>query len=87
MVSMFWLGVGSCVAGGVVCHIFVLQLRVPRAPWDRRLLGESVAFTTETPPSTHRGDAISVTGGCAVQNLYFQALKMPCSCDESVLCV
>ena len=86
MVLMFWLRVGYVVKGGVVCHVFVLRLCVPREPWDRRLLVDSMVFPAEPPPGAQGGDAISVTGGCAAQNREFQALKMSCLCGERVLC-
>ena len=84
--SRFWLGVGAGVGGGVVCHVFVSRLRVPRVPWDFRLLVESVVFPTEHPPVAQGGAAILVTGGWAAHNLDFQALRTPCLCKESGLC-
>ena len=84
---MFGLGVLDGVGGGMVCHVFVSRLRVPRVPWDLLILVESVVLPTEPPPGAQWGAAISVTGGWAVKNLDFQALRMPCSCEERVLCV
>ena len=87
MISRFWSGVEAGVGGGVVCHIFVSRLRVPQVPWDCRFLVESVVFLTDPPTGAQGGAAILVTGCWAAQNLDFQALRMPCSCEESVLCV
>ena len=70
----------------MVCHVFVLRLRVPRVPWDIRLLEESVVLPTEPPPGAQWGDAILLTGSWVVQNMDFQALRTPCLCEESVLC-
>ena len=42
MTSMFGSGVPDSVFGGVVCHVFVSWLQVPRLPWDLLLLVESV---------------------------------------------
>ena len=83
---MFWSSVGSIVAGGVVCHNFVSRLFVLWEPWDLQLLVESVVFPTKSPPGDQWGAAILVTGGGAAQNRDFQALKMPCLYEESVLC-
>ena len=69
MTSMFGSGVLDGVGGGVVCYIFVSQLRVPRVPWDLLLLVESVVLPTEPPPGAQWGATILVTGGWAVQNL------------------
>ena len=74
------------VAGGVVCHDLVLQLLVPREPWYCRILVERVVFSTEFSPGAQGESVILVTGGGAAQHWYFQALKTPCSCRESVLC-
>ena len=59
------------MGGGVVCHIFVSRLCVPRKTWERRLLVDSVVFPTDPPPGAQGGDVILVTGGWAVQNLDF----------------
>ena len=83
---MFCSSVLPVVAGGVVCHAFVLQLLVPQEPCDLRLLVKIVVFPTEFPPVAQGMAAILVTGGDAVQNRDFQALKTPCSCWDSVLC-
>ena len=69
-----------------MCYVFVLQLRVPQVPWDLILMVESVVLSTDPSPGNQWGAAISVTGGWAVQNIDFQALRTPCSCKESVLC-
>ena len=71
MVPMFWSSVGSVVAGGVVCHALVLQILVPREPWDFRLLAESVVLPTEPPPGAQGGALILVTGGGAAHNQDF----------------
>ena len=47
---------------------------------------EGVVFPTDSPDGAHGGAAISATGGWAAQYLYFQALRAPFSCEESVLC-
>ena len=70
----------------MVCHVFVLWLRVPRVPWYLRLLVESVVLPTETSPGAQWGDAILLTRIWVVQNVDFQALRTPCLCEESVLC-
>ena len=83
---MFWSSVVPVVAGGVVCHGFVLRLLVPREPCDCRLLAESMVFPTEFLPGAQGGAEILVTGGGAAQNQDFQELKTSCSCWDSVLC-
>ena len=55
---MFWSSVVPVVAGGVVCHAFVLRLLVPQEPCDRRLLVKRVVFPTEFPTGAQGGDAI-----------------------------
>ena len=60
---------------------------MPRVPWDILILVDSVVLPTDPPPGAQWGAAILVTGGWAVQNLDFQALKTPYSCEESILCV
>ena len=52
MTSMFESGVPDVVGGGVVCHVFVSRLQVPRVTWDLLLLVESVVLPTDTPPGT-----------------------------------
>ena len=58
MTSMFGSGVLEGVGGGVVCHILVLQLQVPRVHWDLLLLVESVVLPTDPPPGGQWGAAI-----------------------------
>ena len=77
---MFWSSVVPIVAGGVFCHAFVLRILGLQEPCDRRLLVESVVFTTELPPDAQDLAVILVTWGGAAQNRDFQALKTPCSC-------
>ena len=73
------------VGGGVVFHVFLSRICVPRVPWDRQLLVESVVFSTDPPPGAQGGAAILVTGGWAAQNLDFQALRTPCSLSARYL--
>ena len=87
MTSMFGSGVTDGVGCGVVYHVFVSRIRVPRVPWDLLILVESVVLPTEPPPGAQWGAAILVTRGWEVQNLDFQALRTPCLCEESVWCV
>ena len=77
MTPILGSGVLDSVGGGVVCQVFVSRLRVLQVPWDLLLLVESVVLPTEPPPGAQWGAAISVTGGWAVQNLDFQALRTP----------
>ena len=86
MTSLFWLGVGKGIGGGVVCHVLVFRLHVPWVPWDIWLLVESVVFPTEPPPGAQGGAANLLTGGWAAQNLDLQALRIPYLCEKSVLC-
>ena len=74
------------MGGCGVYHVFVSRLCVPRVPWERRILVESVVFPTKSPPVTHGGAEISATGGWTAHNLDFQALSSPCSYEEIILC-
>ena len=49
--SRFWACVEVGVGSGVVCHVFLSRLHVPRVPWELRLLVESVVFPTDSPPA------------------------------------
>ena len=71
MTSKFWLGVEAGVGGGVVCHIFVLQICMPRVPWDRLIQVESMVFPSDPPRSAQGGASILTTGGWAAHNLDF----------------
>ena len=82
MLSSFF----SVAAGGVFCHGFESPLLVPREPCDRRLLVDMVVVPTDPPPGVQGGADISATGCVSAQKRYFDALRMPCSCGESVLC-
>ena len=80
MTLMFGSGVTGGVGSGVVCHVFVSRLRVPRVSWGILLLVESVVLPTDPPPGAQWGAAILVTGSWAVQNLDLRALRTPCLC-------
>ena len=86
MTLIFGSGVTDGVGSGVVCHIFVSQLQVPQVTWDLLLLVERLVLPTDPPTGSQWGAVISVTGSWEVQNIDFQALRTPCSCEESVLC-
>ena len=72
--------------GGGLYHVLVCMFLVPRVPWDLQLFVESVVFPTDPHPGAHSGADILENGGWAEQNLDFQALKTPCSWEESFLC-
>ena len=74
------------IGGREVYQVLVLQLLVLQSPWGLRLIVDSVMLPTDPPPGTHGGANISETGGRAARNLYFQTLRTPCLCEESVLC-
>ena len=76
----------AAAAGGAVCHGFVSLLLVPRELCDLRLRVEMVVFPTDPQPGVQGGVDISPTGCVSAQKRDFHALRVPCSCEESVLC-
>ena len=74
---LVWTPSVALVGGGGVYHVFVSWFRVPRVPWDRRLLVESMVFTAYPPLGAHRGAEILEPGVLAEHNLYLQSLRMP----------
>ena len=62
---MFESGMPASVGGGggVVCHVFVSRLLVPRVPWDLLLLVDSMVLPNGPTAGAQRGAEILVTGG------------------------
>ena len=52
MTSMSGSGVPEVVGGGMVCHVFVSRLQVPRVPWDLLILVHSVVFPNGPLPGS-----------------------------------
>ena len=88
MLGSTWSLVVAVIYGWGGCQVLVSLF--PPTLWEPhvlRLLVDIFMLTTDTPPGAHSGANTLVTGGGAVQNCDFQALRTTCSWEDSVLCM